>query len=445
MQTLRCFHTRAHFDEQDCILGVGVSIVEEDGRKHLTCDFDPISHQAFKKLGVRKGVWRNALAYWLPLAVDASHFARALPSLCEALQFLGSGKVAEETRSAGRKPQKHTAPTVQTLDFEIFMKQRSESAVEANRKFKEAQARNFKDVHLLSGNVTAVPNTTHVRTSAKRAQCDSFDPLVALDVIPKLMNSQVVLLMKGEVWASQKALSGYMAFHHMLLALRKRYPRLRQAIEERIECFLSSEQQRVKSRVPNLGEFICLLSVSDRYDWCSVATPLLTEVFDRNVLWLLKRFPHLASLSDVGVSQERLRRTFQSSLVSMRLIMFNVWFLNNIAKAPHMHYDKASGEVCHHASCSLLRYERTKGLPLHSTIEALHRAVKRILAVASWHDYFEALGIEHVPPAALCKWLRQSVLGSLRKGYHRDRHLQGRERKPAEDRDEYEDLADKFD
>merc|ERR1711959_65300 len=93
LQTLRCFHTRAHFDDHQCILGVGVSVVEEDGRKHLTCDFDPISCEAFKKLGVRRGVWRNSFSYWLPLAIDALHFDRALPSLREALSFLGSGKI----------------------------------------------------------------------------------------------------------------------------------------------------------------------------------------------------------------------------------------------------------------------------------------------------------------------------------------------------------------
>merc|ERR1712187_341436 len=152
-----------------------------------------------------------------------------------------------------------------------------------------------------------------------------------------------------------------MGFHHILLALCKKYPLLQQAVEERIQLFLSDESQRVKAKVPNLGEFICLLSVSDRYDWSSVAAPLLCEVFDRNVLWLLKRYPHLSELKDSGVSDERLRCTFQCALVSMRLLMFNVWFLNNVAKAPHVHYNK-NEESCWRASCALARYERLKGL-----------------------------------------------------------------------------------
>jgi predicted RNA-binding protein with RPS1 domain len=362
MQTLMCFHTRVRFDEHECILGVGVSVVEEGGRKHLACDFDPISCEAFQKLGIRKGVWRNQFAYWLPLAIDAIHFKRALPGLKEALMFLGAGKVAEETRSAGRRGGRQPKPSADAIDFETFMAQRSKASKAANKKFQELRDRNFKAAEAPLGNSTAPPNAFEKHVESTHLPSERFDPLVALDVIPKLMNSQVVLLMKGEVWASQKVLSGYMAFHHMLLALCRHYPRLQQAVEERIKSFVSGEEGRLKANVPNLGEFICLLSVSDQYGWAAVAAPLLAEVFDRNVLWLLKRYPRLAELEDVGVNQERLRCTFQSSLVSMRLIMFNVWFLNNVAKVPHSHVHR-NAEICCHASCSLLCYERTKGLP----------------------------------------------------------------------------------
>jgi hypothetical protein len=333
------------------------------------------------------------------------------------------------------------------VDFETWMKRRAQANEAANRKFQEARARNFKVLDAPSDNSTAIAGSVakDVTTNA-----DRIDPSLVLGVIPKLMNSQVVLLMKGEVWTSQKALSGYMGFHHLLLALCRRYPNLQQAVDERIQRFLSSEEERVKAKVPNLGEFICLLSVSDRYDWSSIAAALLGEVFDRNVLWLLKRHPHLGALTDTGVSQERLRCTFQSSLVSMRLIMFNVWFLNNVAKVPHLHFDRGS-DVCCHASCALRRYERTKGLPLRSTIEALHQAVKSIFEVASWQGYFNAVGIEHIEPAALCQWLRQSVLASLRKGYHREwqfrKHNQAapQDSTGAQDCDLAEQLADAWD
>ncbi|CAE7553476.1 UBC5B, partial [Symbiodinium pilosum] len=401
--SLCCFHTRARFDEAECILGVGVAIVEEDGRKHLTCDFDPLSQLAFDKLGVRKGVWRNRISYWLPLAIDSHHFVRAASSLSQVLRVLGTGKVAEATRSWGRKPgiglaDADTAGS--TMSFDRWLEEREKKSQAAKAKFEAFRAGNLQ--------VMKEP-------AKEKPQKPSFDPSIVLEVLPKLMTSQVVLLMKGETWASHKALSGYMGFHHLLLSICHAEPTVQVELERRISQFVANEDQRVKSAVPNLGEFICLLSASQKHSWQSVAGPLLTEVFDRNVLWVLKKYPHLAQLSDAGVSRERLRATFQAALVSMRLIMFNAWFLNKVAKPSADTSDSA-----------LARYERTKGVPPRHQIEAVHRAVRTICEVDSWEAYFDSLGVERVKPEQLCNWLRQSVRNSAQKGYHKSWHFRSK-------------------
>lgn len=402
LRSLCCFHTRTRFDEDGCILGVGVAVTEEDGRNHLTCDFDPISKLAFHQLGVRKGVWKNKISYWLPLAIDAHHFHRATPSLIKVLQVLGTGKVAEQTRSFGRKPGGSEPPkSIQALSFDEWLESRAKKSEAAKAKFEAFRAGKLEE---------KVPEKVPIPTKP------SFDAAVVLDVLPKLMNSQVVLLMKGETWASHKALSGYMGFHHLLLSICRDEPAVQAELEKRIENFMAAEEERVKSNVPNLGEFICLIAASMKHDWPSVAGPLLAEVFDRNVLWLLKKYPHLGQLSDVGVSKERLRATFEAALVSMRLIMFNAWFLNNVAKPP--------GEE----QAPLLRYERTKGVAPRHQIEAVHRAVRRICEVNTWEAYFDSLGVKRIAPMQLCCWLRQSVLNSSRKGYHRPGRFQSRAR-----------------
>merc|ERR1712193_445828 len=201
-------------------------------------------------------------------------------------------------------------------------------------------------------------------------------------------NSQVVLLMKGDVHASQKALAGYMAFHHQLLMLKQRMPALSNVIEERISAFIEHEEMRTKDAVPNLGEFLCLLSASDKYTWDDIALPVLNENLDRNVLWLLKAHPHL--VSPVANGEERI-----------------------------------GCACCKKAQCLLPRYERTKGLPSQTIINALQQACRRFLDPSqNWNTYLEAVGCEPMDDSAINRWLVRSLFNSARKGYHRARHFE---------------------
>merc|ERR1719189_936838 len=154
------------------------------------------------------------------------------------------------------------------------------------------------------------------------------DVAFGLEVLPKLMNLQTVQLMKGDLHLSTKALEGYMGFHHLLLSILRQYPSLQVKVERKIKTFLVDEESRTKKGCPNIGEFLCLFAVSRKYTWDDLSKHVFKETLDRNASWAIDKFPILVQ---AGVSPEqRLEKTFKASIVSIRLLCFNVWFLRNI-------------------------------------------------------------------------------------------------------------------
>jgi hypothetical protein len=77
--------------------------------------------------------------------------------------------------------------------------------------------------------------------------------------------------------ASFKALEGYCWFHRWFLEFATTNMDVRQAVDVRITNFVNSEQFRTKKATPSLGEWICLLSVSDRYNWTNVSAAYINE------------------------------------------------------------------------------------------------------------------------------------------------------------------------
>jgi len=194
---------------------------------------------------------------------------------------------------------------------------------------------------------------------------------------------------------SERALLGYCSFHHMLLYFVKKYPEIQDKVNKQVEAFMNSESARSKNVVPNMGEFLATLSISS-YSWGQVAKTVLEEIFERNVLWNAKKNSHLGKplLLNGGNPKVRLDHIWKASLVSQRLVMFQVYFLTHVAR-PN---GKSLEEV-------FSRYNYTYGRPNEAMKNNLHNACNYLVKVNSWPGLF--------------RFLNEAIKNSARRGYHR--------------------------
>merc|ERR1712183_1095073 len=134
------------------------------------------------------------------------------------------------------------------------------------------------------------------------------------------------------------------------------------------------------------------------------------EAFDRNVRWLIQKCTALGDLNRNHFSDDRrLTETFTGARTSLRLLMFQVYFMSTIGRP-----SGTSGPFD-----VLARYERRLGKPTTAQKEDLVKNAKEILAVNTWVQFFKRLGGPVPSCARVVQILRQAVVNSAKKGYHR--------------------------
>jgi len=225
----------------------------------------------------------------------------------------------------------------------------------------------------------------------------------------------VVSVMSGHLYASVMALEGYCAFHHLFLMLLEEFPELKTLVDETISSFIkNSSDNRNKKNYPALGEWIPLLTVTDTYSWQDVASAYLEEMFDRNVLWSLKKFPELVEWtsqdfhSSEPKAQQRLKKTFEASLVSEHLLMFHVYFLDHVARPPAM----SLSEVRQLLDLRL-------GKPTFGMKDQLMRECKVIHSIKNWDQWFRYIHVRPPSESSLLKMFHNALKNSESKNYHK--------------------------
>jgi hypothetical protein len=307
---------------------------------------------------------------------------------------------------------------------------------------------------------------------ARWGQCSSFRPAAALSVLCKLMSAQGVLMMKGELYISERALEGYCQFHRLLLRFAEWYPEIKRMAEEQIERFIHHEHYRHKRHVASLGDFLPLLSITDKYNWSDIQEAYLAESTDRNALWILKMYPqhhhappanavfagsawsskpnewHVERAEVEGENsvdctsfdqcfdvsnkstqcryfkrrdepdappvvlgqverQQRISEAFEATVVGKRLLCFNVYFFNRVAKPDNAPLAEVSA-----------LYDRSYGKPTRQMKLELQAKMKQIMKMETMEGFYQELGMRMPDERRLEQNLKTAIVNSLRRKYH---------------------------
>lgn len=206
---------------------------------------------------------------------------------------------------------------------------------------------------------------------------------------------------------SENALTAYCAFHHMFLHFASKLPALERIANESIDNFMKGSENRSKKVIPNLGTFLVLLNIS-KYSWKQISLTFLIECLERNVKWVSQKHPDILILEKDAVCMKRIDTTFKASIISLRLLMFQSHFSSTIGKPE----GKEWRDILHEYNSSL-------GLPSPKMKEQLHAHAKSVLQVSSFPDFFRFVQIDTPSPSFFTSLLRQCVVNSKIKGYHK--------------------------
>ncbi|KAI8618999.1 hypothetical protein BC830DRAFT_1106056 [Chytriomyces sp. MP71] len=245
-----------------------------------------------------------------------------------------------------------------------------------------------------------------------------FDPSMVLEVLPKLMNTQLVLLCDNGLHNSDAFLVNYFQIHRLFLAMVYEFPQLKNTILAKLREFARLPSRRVKTALPSLGDLIPIMSVlgEPMKAWQNVGPLLLKETMTRQVLWACRYQPSLAKLAPLKckdqVEEDRIKDTFDGAATSLKLVATHAAVFNAISR-----YDS----VVKLAESHDLFY----GRPLNHFLAALKAEVSKILSATSFKEIIPFFHLPRLPfayptysPSKLTECLRNCIVQSLANGYH---------------------------
>ncbi len=224
-------------------------------------------------------------------------------------------------------------------------------------------------------------------------------------VCSSLMNSLVVDIMQNanNHTANDKFINGYFSIYRLMQQYAHDVKDLVTYSNDSLQMFKEQSEARVKSSVPNLGEFLMHLTISSKFTWKDICDVFMAECEARNVYWYcfgnIIRHPELANVDYTG--SDRLTKVFDATAISRNLVIFQIKFAN-VTKFVDM-----------------ADINSNFGLAPDILTAELKNLYGQVVAVKDWNEFFDFVEMPRVDDKKREMQLIEAVKLSAAQGYHR--------------------------
>lgn len=356
---LICYFNRKSYLETP--LGIPISVTffrDSETIKSMGTPMDLLSQEAFDDQQVRKSVWNQDFQVWIPLYLTEGHYNRNKGELIRRITKLYTDRRIEISEN--------------TSFEEILL---AKVAIEEATPLNPTKPKPFFSYKRMLENYR------------KRKEKENiFKPVWALELFSTLLSSIVVEMMKGDLYISIKALETYCLVHRLFYQMSLDYPEIREIAEERIQIFKSDRKNRHKRKIENLAKFLTYFSITEKYSWKDIKDYYLEEGLKRNIYWILLANPdfHKAKNGFFFQNPKRLQASFDAVAVGKRLLVFNLYFLNKIARPP----GKSLKDVAR-------IHDYYYGKPDPDIRSKFQEDIQKIYQIKSWKDFYREIRVSY--------------------------------------------------
>ena len=281
-----CYIKKTNVLTDKCILGYGIH-VENPRINTLSSPCEYLSYEAFYPgcskpsshcpQGIRKSTLNKPIEYWLPVLIHSTDWDKVKPLFLQCVSIIENGLGLNPT-ARSENVLKICCSVMNTLVVEVM------------------NGKNNKSNHRYNSSSSS---------STKAAT------------------------------ANDKFIDGYFAFYRLLKQYSSDHKDLIAIVNHKISQFISSASGRVKKVVPNLGELLIYLTITETYAWSDMSAAFLEESDARSVFWYCignssnpPSYPELLNTTSINTTSDsdRLKKVFQATSVGRSLTMYQVRF-----------------------------------------------------------------------------------------------------------------------